>query len=535
VNSPQPSHEPLPQPEHRRVFAAPVQELAAYALILGVVLLALALLANPWERPWRSLDEITAAADDFVMKQGRLPEYHTLAHTVRYRPDGFWSERMDSAGFAMRPALAYRIDLYRRGWDTWTLELNRDGRVIRLLHRTRDDAPGAQLRWTNVQEVLQREMEVTLALPAEELTLVSDSLITRPQRNDYLFEYQWPKALGEHERLRVVLAGEHLGALAVVSDTVLTTGGIWPWGEGGEFWQRSVGVLLIFFGCAVILIVRRGPMAWRPGVLFGGLALALVVIERVLRVHFYEISIPVGVSLDTYVVRTVLGSVIDAAQVAIVVVLAVATGEALSRDRLPEVATLTRFSPAQPREAAAWVSAARAALPWAILILIVEAVLAWRTTPVGFMRVAAEQLSYALSSPVPILTVLVQTILHALWHEGIFRLWALIVLISLLRNRVAAIVISAALATLFGTAGALDWPLALWFIWAIIAAGLVTQAGIRAAFLLHVLVLGSHTALLLVWTGLVEGGWSGGVVAGLLLLGLLSIGIWAESARRLAS
>jgi hypothetical protein len=109
------------------------------------------------------------------------------------------------------------------------------------------------------------------------------------------------------------------------------------------------------------------------------------------------------------------------------------------------------------------------------------------------------------------------------------------VLLALVRNRAAAVVISAIVAVLFGVSGALGWHHLLWLAWAAVAAGLVLRAGIRAAVLFHLLVLGGQTSLLLIWTGWPQAGWAGGILAGMMLMGLFSIGVWAENNRRLAS
>ncbi|MBU1707966.1 hypothetical protein KKB28_08660, partial [bacterium] len=104
------------------------------------------------------------------------------------------------------------------------------------------------------------------------------------------------------------------------------------------------------------------------------------------------------------------------------------------------------------------------------------------------------------------------------------------------RSHVLAVVLSAALATYFGCSDvAPSCHQSLWFVWSIIAAMLVLRAGIRAAFLLHLMVLGGTMSLLLLWTGLEQGGWVGGVFLGLLLLILFSIGVWRENMRRFAS
>lgn len=544
MNPSQPLKEtPKPASERRevrrrakRVFSKPTREIGGAALVFGMALLIVGLMGNPWNRPWMALNDVVVSADDFVLSQGQSPGNYMLARTVRYRPDGLWSAYQDSAAFMMRPTFAHRICLYRRGWDDWTLELNQNGRVISLLHNEEDDAPGEQLSLEEARSVLSMQIDSILALPRDELVLIAESLIVRPQRNDYFFEFEWSEALTDSQRLQVIMAGEYLAGLSIVEDSVRVVGTIWPWGKDGELWQRWAGVLLIFLGAFVLFLRHRAPLAWGPAAFFGIVTLIFFLSERLLRIHFYEMASIAGLSFEGELKPIVLGVLIEAVQAALIIGLVVGTGESLSKTWFRKVATITRLGSPQRDWSTAWASAARLAVPWAIVILVIEWIVSRSVGPSGLMRVAAEQTAYVLSAPVLGLSATLQTLLHAIWHETIFRLWALAILVSQARSRIVAVIVSASLATVFGCVGTtFGWHQCLWFFWAVVATILALRHGIRAAFLLHLLVLGGHTSLLLLWTGLPEGGWAGGIFVGMLLLGLFSIGVWRENTRRFAS
>ena len=520
------SNEAFPPPKAKRPALGPTQETACYALIFGLALLAIGLFACPWKRAWRSPSEIAASAKNFVMSQDEQPASYRLTHTICYHAEGLWSERQDSMAFTLRPTFTHQLRLHRADWDTWLLELNRDGQIIRLLHDEEEGAVEAPLRREVARERLHQEASAVLGLSLDALELEAETLRTRLHHSEYLFEYRWPEVLGKDRRLRIVLAGEHLSEAAIVEGDSGARNENWPWGGGSEFWRRFIGVFLIFVGTAGVFVRYPRPLAWRPAFLWGGLAFCLVLVERLLRINYCEVSAFSGI---------LLAALIEAVQAACILGLVVAVAEALAREQLPAVASLTRLAPSHRNWADAWMSAARAAVPCVLGIFIIETLFSVSGRPAGFLPVAASELAHALSAPVPLLMATFQTLLHTIWHEGIFRFWALVVLLALLRNRAAAVVISAILAVLFGATGALGWHHLFWLVWAVVAAGLVLRAGIRAAILFHLLILGGHTSLLMIWTGWPRGGWTGGILAGMMLMGLFSIGVWAENNRRLAS
>jgi hypothetical protein len=526
VNPSEISNEAFPPPKAQHSAFGPTQETACYALIFGLALLAIGLSACPWKGFWRSPSEIATSATNFVLSQGEEPAQYRLTRAIRYHSEGVWGEHRDSSAFALRPTFTHYLRLERPGWDTWLLELNRDGRIIRLFHDEEEGAMGVPLRREEARERVHHEASAILGLSLDGLELEAETLRTQLHRSEYLFEYRWPEVLGESRKLRLVLAGEHLNEAAIVEGESGVRNENWPWGNGGEFWRRFIGIFLIFIGAAGVLIRHRRPLAWRPALFWGALTFGLVLIERLLRVGSCEVA---AVS-DIY-----LAALIEAFQAACILGLVVATGEALAREQLPAVASLTRLAPTQRNWADAWLSAARAAVPCVLVILVIETLFSVWGRPVGFLRVAANELAYSLSAPVPLLMAAFQTLLHTIWHEGIFRFFVLVVLLALVRNRAAAVVISAIVAVLFGVSGALGWHHLLWLAWAAVAAGLVLRAGIRAAVLFHLLVLGGQTSLLLIWTGWPQAGWAGGILAGMMLMGLFSIGVWAENNRRLAS
>ncbi len=532
--STQPSNDSSPKTSLSHPSLAPSQETGIYALLIGVAFLLVGLLGNPWRGAWRSVDDVQTVVKDFVRARGGEPDRYQIAHVVRYHSDGAWSERRDSSLFAIHPAFTHQLCLRRFGWDTWMLESNKDAGLVRLFHQEENGAGSGQLKLEQAREIACKEAEVLLRMSLSGLALRAESLATQARGNEYFFTYRWPEVLGESRRLRLVVEGEHLSQLAI-EDTSQTNHPSWPWGRGGEIWQRWVGGLLLLAVAGPVLIRYRGPLAWRAGLLCGGATFLLVILDRLLRFPYYEMAVLFRSSGGGHVFRMLSGASVEALQAAIVIGLVVAIGEAFAREQLRGAATLTRLAQTQQGWSFAWMDAGRAALPWVLLVFVVEAILSASGKPLGFMRVAAEQTAYALSSPAPIFPAVTQTLLHAIWHEGIFRFGMLMAILFFVRNQAAAVIISAIAATLFGTSGPLDWHYAMWFAWAVVAGGIVLRAGIRAALLWHLMILGAETSLLLIWTGLIEAEWTGGLVVGLLLVGFFAIGMWMENARRTAS
>jgi hypothetical protein len=529
----QPSNESPSETSPRHSPLGPSQKTGIYALLVGVVILLVGLFGSPWEGAWRSADDTETAAKDFVASRGGQPESYRVAHVMRYYPDGAWSERRDSSFFAVHPAFAYQFCLQRPGWDRWVLEMDSRARIVGLFHREMSGTAVRQMELDEARETACNEAGALLRMPLGAMVLRAESLATETHGNEYFFTYRWPEVLGTSHRLRLVVDGEHLSRMTVesISRTNLTN---WPWGSVGEIWQRWIGGLLLLLVAGVVLIGYRGALAWRAAFYCGGAAFLLVLLDRLLRFPYYQIEAffrPSGGN----VFRSIGGASVEALQAGIILGLMVAIGEALARERLRGAATLTRLAPAQQGWAAAWMDAARGAFPWVLVVLVVEAISSAFGKPFGFMRVAAGQTAYALSLPTPILPVIVQTLFHAIWQEGIFRFGLLMAILFFVRNRTVAVILSAAAATLFGTSGPLSWHYAMWFVWAIIAGGIALKAGIRAAFLWHLMILGAETSLLLIWTGLIDAAWTGGIVVGLLLTGFFAIGVWAENARRVAS
>ena len=129
---------------------------------------------------------------------------------------------------------------------------------------------------------------------------------------------------------------------------------------------------------------------------------------------------------------------VEALQGFILVGLIVATGEAISRDLLPNVTTFSRVAPSQRGWIGAWVQASRWALPAASIVLAYEAAMSVFFDPGGLTGRALPIIAGALSSPVQSLTMAALVGKDVLWNEGLFRLWLFPLLIFWARGPLIA-------------------------------------------------------------------------------------------------
>jgi len=218
--------------------------------------------------------------------------------------------------------------------------------------------------------------------------------------------------------------------------------------------------------------------------------------------------------MQGFLMRVALGGVVEALQGFILVGLIVATGEAVSRDLLPNVTTFSRVAPSQRGWIGAWIQALRWALPAASMVLAYEAAMSVFFDPGGLAGRALPIIAGALSSPVQSLTMAALIGKDVLWNEGLFRLWLFPLLIFWARGPLTALLVSTAVATYFAgfeldaflTIGALQYLL-----WGLISGWLMLRVGIFSAMLFHLLVLGGYVGLAMLWTGFA-------LTAGILLL-----------------
>jgi hypothetical protein len=274
---------------------------------------------------------------------------------------------------------------------------------------------------------------------------------------------------------------------------------------------------------------HRTPLALKAAGLWGGVFFTLILFQKALTFPQAAIQIPYDLPLRGYMARIALGAVVEALQMSIVIGLIVATGEAMSRDLLPNVTTLTRIAPSQRGWIGAWVQAGRYALPLAAGVLILESVIARFAYPVGFAANSLPLVARTLTSPFPPPALCTVAGIHILWQEGLYRLWLMPLFLFWVRGPVTAILLGALTSVYFAGYDPAAWlslSAAIYFAWGLISGWLAFRVGILAAILFHLLVLGGYAGLALIWTGFgMSAGWT---LITLMLMLLLVIGFKGE-------
>jgi hypothetical protein len=534
----------------RRMFPAALRSLTARTLLFALTLLAAGLFAKPWKWEWLRMDEAAGIAEDFLLKQGANLGNYTLLQVAEYREGGEWSAWENERSFALNPAVGYQFHYFHEGeLDGWMVAVSPAGQIYRVRRDIPDDEPDQRLNRDDAFNLILQKLATDLALPAYQLVYESDTLISQPQRSDWIFRFTWPEDANLNQRLEVTLSGTILSNVSLQTtattrsifadstrllDPTLRVGDDTTHAKSPSFFSGKIHLpaqplrsersrllifVLIMFGVFQGLMHHRTPLALKAAGIAGGVFFALIVLQKALTFPQAAILIPYDADMHSFLARIALGAVVEALQVAIVIGLIVATGEAISRDLLPNVTTLTRVAPSQRGWIGSWVQAGRYALPLASVVLLGESLLARHAIPLGFSAQSLPIIASTLTSPFPSFALPTLSSIQVLWEEGLYRLWLLPLLLFWLRGPLTAMLLSALITTYFAGYNPVQWlsiSAALHFCWALLSGWLAFRVGILSAILFHALVLGGYAGLALIWTGY-------GMTAGVILLSLLLI------------
>ncbi|MBU0691882.1 hypothetical protein KKH18_08715 [bacterium] len=485
----------------RRQFPALVRSMGVRALLFALVLIAVGVVCKPWKWEWLRPDEAVSIAEEFLFSQGVNLERYTLIQAAEYRSNGAWSGVDNDAGFFMNPAVGYVLRYFQEGSDdSWRLNVSPAGQIYEVSRELPEGEPGYELDRDEALELVQKYLGSELGIATLHLDFVSDSLAKLPQRTDWNFVFSSSDFPVSADHLKVRLSGRQITKLSFESSSPIPPQPL----RGGAARSRMVEFALIMFGVLQIMIHHRTPLAWKKGVLWGGIAFAIILAVRGLTIQQAALLIPAEGDMRDFLMRVALGGVVEALQGSILVALIVATGEAISRDLLPNITTFTRIGPSHRGWIGSWVQAARWALPAASLILAFEAAMSVFYDPGGLSGRALPIIAGALSSPLQAVTTAALVAKDVLWNEGLYRLWLFPLLIFWIRGPFTAVIVSAGVATYFAGFN-VDQMISIgglqYLLWGIVAAWLTMRVGIFCAMLFHLLVLAGYVGLALLWTG----------------------------------
>jgi hypothetical protein len=475
------------------------------ALVFATVVYIVGTRGNPWQLGWLRIDEAVTIAEDFLVHQGADLSGYTTVKAVERRQQGNWGTRPeDEWTFGVDPAVGYLVRFFRENHlDGWTVGVAPTGQIYRVERQQLEDEPGARLDQDDALDLALHKLSGELRIPTAGLYIDSDTLIQQPQRSDWTFNFAWPDTFGRSGDVSILLSGTAITGLSFHTDSTAALAP--PARQPNE--QRQLGFILIILGVFIAVQRHRTRLALGAAAIWSGVIFCLVIFVRALTFPQAMILIPPDSSYAGFFARVALGIVVAALQSAITVGLVVATGEALWRDMLPRVASLTHVGRGSASWGRTYGGMIQRSLRWglwaAAAILLIEATLTRLWGPVGLTSKIPDIVAGVLSSPAPSFAISSLIGLDMLWDEGLFRLW-LIPLWMLLMRAPLAIVLSALAATYFAgydsaqffSAGAL-----LFILWGLVAGFVAIRVGVYGAMLFHFFALGAHSALVMIWTG----------------------------------
>ncbi|MBI5058834.1 CPBP family intramembrane metalloprotease [candidate division KSB1 bacterium] len=512
----------------RRIGSWYLTSLIPPIVLLATVLWFVGTRGNPWPLGWVRMDEAAGIAEDFLLAQGADLANYTMIRATDRRGGGEWGTvEGDEWRFAVNPAVGYLVRYFREGQiDGWTVGVSPAGNIYKVDRQILDDEPGARLDQNDALDLALTKLSTELAVPTAGLEIVGDTLVMRPQRTDWAFTFAWPDTFGRGGKLSLILSGDALTGYAVEPDVSSTI----PPPARRPSDHRVLGFTLIVLGVFVAVQRHRTKLALSTAAAWGGAVFVLVIAVRALTFPQAMLLMPADSPYAGFVARVALSAIVEALQSAILIGLIVATGEALWRDMLPRVPSLSsvgRGTKTYGLPFSAMVHrAARFALWAAAIVIAVESWMMPHFGALGQMSKLPMVVSGALASPVPSLGLPTLICSDILWDELLYRLWLIPVCMQLVRAPLA-IVLSALVAVFFSgydVAQFTQLAALSYLAWGIVAGVLAVRGGIIAALLFHLFVLGGHSALAMVWTGFAEViGFTMFGVMGLVIIAILTV------------
>lgn len=417
------------------------------------------------------------------------------------------------------------------------------GKVVRLRHDIAEDAEGAELseaaaKWTAEHFLFDR-----MGKPRDSLTFIEAQRIGRPARVDWKFTYRAmgiEPVAGAEYRYEVELNGQEIGGyreyLRVPQAWWAAFGKLRSYNEtAGQF--ASVALVLTLLAMIVVffLRMRKKVIAWRTAIVFGAVAVGLVLLNQLnnfpLELFWYDTTS----SWSGFLIQTMLSSVLQALAAGLFIFLLTAAAETMYREKYGKQHALPfLFTPRGLRTKAGFkgilLGVTLTAFFFAyqiIFYLIADHYGAWSPSDVPYDNL--------LNTAMPWLAVLAIGFFPAVSEEFISRAFSIPFLQKLFRSRLTWLaVLLPAVIWGFGHAGYPNQP--FWIRGAevglagIIIGVVMLRYGILAPLVWHYTVDALYTAMLLFRSQNTYFILTAAVAAGLLIVPLLAalIAYWRK-------
>lgn len=403
--------------------------------------------------------EAQARAEQFLAERGfSLTDYQSVAVFDADEPAAYYlqkSQGMERANQLMRDEIPVWFWYCR--WfrplekEEYRVRVSPQGAIVRFRREIEEDREGANLDQAAARQIAEQFAERSAGVSLAEYELLDSSTETRKKRTDHAFV--WRKkdyAVGEGDlRLEVVVQGDTAGALKQFFKV--------PERFEREFErERSAGELLtiISLGFTLILLVvalgifvtryKANDIRWRFCVPPAGILLALTLAAALNSMPLLKSEYPTEQAYGTYVGIIVVVAVVAAIFYGILILLAGASGDALSREVYPRsVETMTdlmRGRIATPRFAAAAVHG------YLLAFLVVGFFTAFYLVGRRFFGIwvpAESPYSNILNTKLPFLYPLLVGFVAAVTEEFVYRFFGVSLLRKYLKSTLLALAIPA--------------------------------------------------------------------------------------------
>ncbi len=391
------------------------------------------------------------------------------------------------------------------------VQVSPEGEVTGFNHLIPEEAPGASLDEPAAREVADGLLRGAFGLAPDRLTFIESQREDRKQRRDWTFTYEragW-KAQDATYRMQVEVHGDEAAAYR----EFLKIPDAWSQGYQRLRSANDTTALVAVFGIVLTLLAalwtiiregRRGNLRWRVILTFTALAFGLVFLLSLndLPMSMYGFS-----TTDTwgaFLAKQVLGGLAGAGGQALLILIVVAAGEPLYRQRFPGHLRVGALLSAK-----GWASK-RTVIGLALGYCLAALFIAYQ---VGFYLVTARfgawnpaevPFDNLLNTWFPWLAVLFMGFYPAVSEEFMSRVFSIPLVERLARSKVAAVVIPA---MIWGFAHA-NYPAQPFYIRGLevslagLAVGIVLyRFGVLPCLVWHYVVDAGYTSMLLVRSG----------------------------------
>lgn len=439
-----------------------------------------------------------------------------------------------------------RLWRWRHRWfrplqkEEMRVDVTTKGELVAFAHLLPEEAEGADLPEAEARRIAEGFLSGTMHRPLEELEFVEGRREKRPKRTDHAFTWRvkGSDVEGADYRVEVDVAGDRVSR----HDESLKVPESWKRSyEELQYWNLTTGAVDVVFllmtavAMLVVLVLRvmRGDVRMKPAAILGGVTFLLVLVSQLNELPSELFRYVTTDSYAGFILRELLSSVSSGLLYGAIIFLLAAAAEPLYRERFRgalSLGSLLRWRALRTKEffIATLVGLTMTCFFFAyenVFYIIANSFGAWAPRDVPY--------SDLLSTAVPWVFVLFFGWFPAISEEFMSRMFSIPFFEKVLRSRVGAIVVAAAIWG-FGHAAYPNQP--FWIrglevgIAGIVFGLVFLRFGILPVVIAHFSIDALYTAFVLIRSGNVYHVLTGSLSAG--IFGILFLGMLAAYLRK---